>query len=152
MMNELLKDTVERSELVEQTFDFWFNDREHIRSPFPTYIRPELRRKATDLFFNWSANLKEEAKDEMNEEMVAEKFEEIIFETATTLVKTQEERLTILYPFLPRIGDQLKNEKGDAGHITDRWMKKEGDHNFMWVTCVNTFTKEKWKTSFELPL
>ncbi|TNF32339.1 MAG: hypothetical protein EP319_00030 [Deltaproteobacteria bacterium] len=151
-MKELLKNSVESSELVEQTFEFWFNNHEHIRSPFPDYIRPELKRKATDLFFQWSCNLKDEAKDEMNDEMVAEKFEEIIFETATSLVKTEEERLSILYPFLPRVGDQLKNEIGEPGDITDRWMKREGDHNFMWVTCENSLTKEKWNTSFELPV
>lgn len=151
-MKELLMDTVERSELVEQTFQFWFSDHGHVRSPFPNYIHNQLRNLATERFFLWSNGLKEDAKDEMNDEMIAEKFEEIIFEIATTLIKTEDERLTILYPFLPRTGDQITNENGEQGVIIDRWMKKEGDHNFMWVKCENKTIDTTWTTSFELPL
>lgn len=151
-MKELLKDTVESSELVEQTFHFWFNDNDHIRSPFPTYIRPELKKLSVELFFQWSSSLKDEAKEEMNEEMIAEKFEEIIFETASKLIKTEDERITILYPFLPRLEDIITNEEGEAGKVKDRWIKKDGDSQFLHVKCEKDKDKSVWETSFELPL
>lgn len=151
-MKELDINTVESSELVEQTFHFWFNDNGHIRSPFPEYIRPELKRMATEKFYLWANSLTDKAKDELNDEMVGERFEEIIFETASNIVQTEEERITILYPFLPRGGDQLMNENGESGLVVDRYIKKDGDHNFLWVKCENKENGENWKTSFELPV
>ena len=53
-MKELDRSTVESSDMVEHTFKFWFNDNEHIRYPFPDYIQPQLKKDATDLFFNWT--------------------------------------------------------------------------------------------------
>ena len=48
MKKEIIAKKVEKSQLVEQTFDFWFNNKDsHIRSPFPEYIRPDLKRIAT---------------------------------------------------------------------------------------------------------
>jgi len=63
-MKELDKNTVESSELVEQTFNFWFSDQGHIRSPFPTYIHNELKQKATDRFYVWVNGLAPKAKDD----------------------------------------------------------------------------------------
>ena len=100
--------TIETSELIEQTFHFWFNDSNHIRSPFPNYIQNELKELAINKFSTWINNLKSEAEKEINDEIIGEKFEEIIFETAIPLVKTEDEKITILYPFLPRIQDKIK--------------------------------------------
>lgn len=151
-MNVLKRDTVEGSELVEQTFEFWFTDNAYIRSPFPNYIRQELKNTSVDLFYQWANNLNEKAKEELNDEIIAEKFEEIIFEVASTLVMTEDEKLTILYPFMPRMGDQFKNEEEKEGKIIDRYIGKEGDHSFFWVKCVLEDGSKEWKTSFELPV
>ena len=151
-MKELDSSTVESSELVEQTFKFWFTDNGHIRSPFPTYIQNELKVLATERFYEWVNGLRPEAKDELNDEAVGEKFEEIIFETATTLIKTEDERITILYPFLPRLGDALKDENGNESTIVDRAITKEGDTNLLKVFCENTNGGEKWTTTFPLPI
>src|SRR5690606_30983065 len=121
-----ISNTQESSDLIEQTFKFWYNDQEHIRSPFPEYIRTQLKLDSTDKFFNWAENINPQAKDELNDEMVGEKFEEFIFETALSLIKTEDERITILYPFLPRLNDELKSDKGDEAKIVDRELIKEG--------------------------
>ena len=152
IMKELESNTVESSELVEETFNFWLNDNGHIRSPFPTYIHSELRPLATTRFFEWAKSLNEEAKDELNDEAIGEKFEEIIFETATTLIKTEDERITILYPFLPRLGDNLKDDSDQESTIVDRSIIKEGDTSFLKVFCETDASKDKWTTTFELPL
>ena len=73
-MKELEPNTLESSELVEQTFNFWFTDNEHIRSPFPIYIRPILKEKAVNSFFKWVSELNPKAKEEVNDEIIAEKF------------------------------------------------------------------------------
>jgi len=88
----------------------------------------------------------------MNDEMVGERFEEIIFEFATSLVKTDDERITILYPFLPRLGDKLQKENDTDSLVVDRAMLKDGDHSYLKVSLENIETKEKWDTKFDLPV
>jgi len=46
----------------------------------------------------------------LNDESIGEKFEKIIFETATKLIKTEDERITIVYPFLPRLKDKRETQ------------------------------------------
>ena len=153
-MKELEPNTLESSELVEQTFNFWFSDNEHIRSPFPEYIRPILKEKAVNSFFKWVSELNPKAKEEVNDEIIAEKFEEVIFETATQLVLTEDEKLTIEYPFLPRLSDvifeDVENKKGKS-IIVDRSKIKDGDFNYMKLKLEKIDTKETWETKFELP-
>lgn len=151
-MNELKQHSVESSELVDQTFKFWFNDNEHIRSPFPKYIHSQLRFEATDLFFNWAKNIDPKAKEELNDEIIGEKFEEFIFETATKLIKTEDERITILYPFLPILGDKLQKEEKMDSEIVDRSITKEGDTSYLKLKLENIETKDEWETQVELPL
>ena len=153
-MKELDSTTIESSEMVEQTFKFWFEGSAHIRSPFPGYIHAELKNIAVEQFFKWASGLKEEAKDEVNDEAIGEKFEEIIFETALGLVITEDEKITINYPFLPRIDDEITdpdNKDLESSFVTDRAMVSEGDHNFVKVKLVKSVSKEKWETKFELP-
>lgn len=144
--------TIIDSDFIEQAFSFWFNDQEHIRSPFPTYIHSALKPQAIEKFEEWLENIHEDAKDEFNDEMIAEKFEEILFEIALTLIKTEDERLTILYPFLPRIDDKIKDDNQVENKIISRFMKESGDDKFLEIKCLNESTNEEWITSFELPV
>ena len=107
---------------------------------------------ATERFYEWTNGLKPEAKDELNDEAIGEKFEEIIFETATSLIQTEDEKLTILYPFLPRLGDSLNDENKNQSTIVDRMIVKEKDTSYLKVVCVRDENNEKWETQFPLPL
>lgn len=154
-MKELEPNTVESSELVEQTFKFWFTDNDHIRSPFPEYIRAILKEKAVEGFFKWVSNLNPKAKEEVNDEMIAEKFEEVIFEIAMGLVHTEDEKITIQYPFLPRLGDEISNNETDnpqLSKVTDRLIVKDGDTNYLKLKLENVTDQQVWETKFELPL
>jgi len=151
-MKELDSNTIESSEMVEETFKFWFNTSEHIRSPFPDYIKEQLKKDATQLFYEWASGLNPQAKDEMNDEMIGEKFEELIFESAIRLIKTDDERITIMYPFLPRIGDKINKENESDSVIIDRALLKEGDQSYLKINLENKETKEKWETKFDLPV
>ncbi len=151
-MEALDPNTVESSELVSQTFEYWFNDHNHIRSPFPEYIRERLKRQATDRFFQWASKLNTDAAKEINEVVISEKFEGIIFETAIDLVNTEDERITILYPFLLRKGDRVQSNQNDEKSIViDRSFEKDGDLSFLRVKLKKTHSLETWETRFELP-
>ena len=143
------------TDMMTAAFDYWFSDNGHVRSPFPVYIREELRGKAADKFLSWTKQVPAKAKKEINDEIIAEKFEEILFEIAATLVITEDEKLTIRYPFLIRIGDVINvkgvDEKKAESKVIDRWHFKKGDEAFMKVKLKNTVSGDVWETDFELP-
>ena len=142
--------TLINSEFIEEAFLFWFNDEDHIRSPFPDYIRPALKQKAIEKFSEWIEGVHQDAKDEFNDEMFAEKFEEILFEISLSLIQTEDERITILYPFLPRLNDKTAKDSQES-IIIERAIQVDGDFKSLLLTCLDSKTNEKWTTSFELP-
>lgn len=154
-MTEEKKPIPFEGEMIEEAFRFWFNDDSHIRSPFPQYIREELRMKTLDRFFDWTRNVPDKVAKDINDEIVAEKFEEILFETASGMVQTYDEKLTILYPFLPRLGDMIYEKNLPEGEsestVVDRLHIKKEDHAFLKVKCRNNFSGKEWFTEFELP-
>ena len=84
--------------------------------------------------------------------MIGEKFEEVIFDTAGKLVKTEDERLTILYPFLPRINDKIENKIKGESIVIDRVVVKEGDSSFLKLFMKNIENNDEWDTKMELPM
>lgn len=155
MTQEKKEDTGVKNEMVDVALTFWFNDQGHIRSPFPLYIREPLRNQAVDKFFEWVGKISDRARGEINDEIVAEKFEEILFETAAELVRTQDERLTILYPFMPRLGDVITPKETDAMNgqslVIERIHLRRGDQSYLKIKLKSTLTENEWETEFELP-
>lgn len=153
--NKLKSQSFIEPEMIEAAFEFWFKDQDHVRTPFPFYIRENLRLASIDKFLSWSRQLSEKAKKEINDEILAERFEEIIFELALDMVLTEDEKLTIRYPFMLRIGDTIKGKGIPDGKaeskVIDRWFLKRGDFSFMKVKFKNTATGEEKETEFELP-
>jgi hypothetical protein len=139
-------------ELLEAAFNYWLSNHNHVRTPFPQYIWVELQEQAESKFMKWKSGLDEKAKDDFNEEIVAEKLDEIIFEIGMELVKSEDEKFTILYPFMPRIGDRIDShpEHGKS-KIVSRGIKVKGDHSFMEVT-LESDSGGNWTTEFELPV
>lgn len=142
-------------EMLEAAFNFWFNDDRHIRSPFPIYIRERLTEISTEAILDWANQISEDGKKEINDEIISEKFEEIIFETALKLVLTEDEKITIRYPFLLRIDDKIEakneNEQVEESIVVDRLIIKKGDHTFLKVVLRNLSSNLKWEAKFELP-
>ena len=143
------------SEMVQQTFAYWFSDHEHVRSPFPFYIQQDVKEKSLEAFADWIGKLNEKAKEEINEEIAHEKFEEILFQQASTLVKTDDEVLTLRFPFLPRAGDKIDgdgiDDRSGENIIQKRYLIKERKDEFMEVSVKNTASGKVWETRFELP-
>ncbi len=144
---------IQKNGMIETAYNFWFNDSGHIRSPFPVYIREILKEKASVKFSDWTSKISERAKKEINDEILAEKFEEILFETALGLVSTEDEKLTILYPFMPRTGDVINPKDAPNGEskITRRAHLKRGDHSFLKLKLEAIDSGKEWETEFELP-
>ncbi len=87
--------------------------------------------------------------------MVAEKFEEILFSEAMEMVKTQDERITLQYPFLPRVGDRVRHKDGGdhpESTVVDRHFSKEGNKTFLKVINEPVEGGQRWSTKFELPV
>jgi len=143
------------SEMVRSTFEYWFADHMQVRSPFPFYVQQDVREKAVPVFHDWMHKLNPQAIKEIDEGIAHEKFEEILFEVAMPLVKTDDEVLTLRFPFLPRCGDPI--DGGDiAGRqgeniVRSRSLVKDGKHEFMAVEAENRATGTRWETRFELP-
>ncbi|MCC7051592.1 MAG: hypothetical protein IT239_07435 [Bacteroidia bacterium] len=141
--------------MIEAALNFWFSNSEHLRSPFPVYIREDLQNKAVLKFLEWGGQISSEAKREINDEILAEKFEEILFEIAHNMVLTEDEKLTIKYPFMPRVGDHINasTPQGQEGksQVMDRFYHKKGDEVFLKIKLKNSTTEEVWETDFELP-
>ena len=141
-------------EMIKAAFVFWFSDGDHLRSPFPLYIRERLQFEAINKFLDWGSRISDKAKKEINDEILVEKFEEIIFELASDMVETEDEKLTIRYPFMPRIGDAIHNKENMAeqseSKITQRSYYKKDDTAFMKVKLIKTVSQEEWETKFEL--
>lgn len=148
-------DQLAASDMVAQTFNYWFADHEHVRSPFPFYVQDDVKMKAVGAFHAWMSKLNAKANEEITEEIAHEKFEEILFEQAAQLVKTDDEILTLRFPFLPRLGDPIDGGdiEGRSGEnlIRGRLLVSEDKDEFMEMTVENVASAERWTTRFELP-
>lgn len=149
------KEQLASSQMIQTTFEYWFSDHEHVRSPFPFYIHNEVKENAVEAFLEWMQNLNPKANEEINEEIAHEKFEEVLFQVGSALVKTDDEVLTLRFPFLPRCGDPIDGGEidGRAGEniIQKRYLTKEGKDEFMEVSVKNSDSGQVWNTRFELP-
>ncbi|MCK6649347.1 MAG: hypothetical protein L6Q66_06810 [Bacteroidia bacterium] len=141
--------------MLDASFDFWFNDNEHIRSPFPDNIKDNLQQQTIARFNQWVNNISDKAKDEINDEILVEKLEEIMFEIGLSLVNTDDEKITVQYPFMPRLGDLIKlkdvNKSEGESKVVAREIIKKEDTTLLKVSFLNLATNESWETEFELP-
>lgn len=144
---------VESSEIVRQSFNFWFSDNGHIRSPFPAEIISTLKINSILQFQNWLNNLPSQVKKEEIDNVIIEKFEEFLFESGLSLVQNEDQKISINYPFLPRIGDKINKEQEDDEHeILDRRIVHEKDHSYLWIEAKSLNTQQLWETKIELPV
>ncbi|HQV51932.1 MAG: hypothetical protein IPI00_12295 [Flavobacteriales bacterium] len=144
-------EVIRKSPALHETIAFWFSDRDHLRSPFPPEIREELTEKAAVQFHKWVNLLDPKAKGEVDDEVIGEKIEEIIFACAMELVTDVEQRITIRYPFMPRPGDPITSSDGAESKVIARKIEKEGKDGFLMVLARETGSSKEWSTRFELP-
>lgn len=141
--------------MLSASLEYWFTDHEHVRSPFPEYMRMQLATESSSKMLSWTNQLSDEAKKELSQEMLAEKFEELLFDAAHVLAESDDEKLTIKYPFMPRTGDPINIVSDDvvtgSGTIKSRRIEKEGDSVFLTLEVSDNKTSAISVTRFELP-
>lgn len=144
------------SEMVQAAMQFWLIGDEHIRSPFPQYIHDELQSRTLERFNTWLGQLDgQQAETEVTDEVMAAKLEEILFETALPMVKSEDERITVMFPFLPRVGDPVNAgtaAEGISGNVQHRKIVIEEEAPFLLVTVVDEGSGNSWQTKIDLPI
>lgn len=141
-------------DFIEKGYQFWFEDNQHLRSPFPKEIQADLREYSFRTFMEWTYELSEEEQDKMTDEELVEMFEVLLFNEATKLVGKDdtETLLTINYPFLPRLGDEVNDKEQGPSKVLSRTLdKKEDDKVYMKLTLETIASEKPWETSFEMP-
>ena len=136
----------------EMSFKFWFKDNEQIRTPFPEKIQPELRKLTSRIFVEWVLELSDDEKSKLDKEEIVEVFEMFLFNQATGLVEDEEQKITICYPFLPRVGDVVDDKSRGSSTVMARQMNvKEDNKKYLKLNLKSESASEEWETEFELP-
>lgn len=140
------------SDFFEESFKFWFKDNEHIRTPFPVNIQEDLKEKAFRVFMEWVYELTEEEKSKLENEEIVETFEMILFNQAMGLVTDEDQKITICYPFLPRLGDVVDDKERGASKVISRNVDVHKDEKkYLKVKLRSETILQEWETEFELP-
>lgn len=143
-----------KQQLVEAACGFWFSDNERIRTPFPKEMQDELKKKAGTEFELWIDSFTEKDAAEVDDQELASVFEMLLFGEALKLVEegNDDQVITINYPFLPRIGDTVNDEKHAESKVVDRRLEvREEQHPFMIIHMEETGSGEAWTSEIELP-
>lgn len=140
------------NDFFEASYNFWFTDNEHIRTPFPADIQEELKEKAFRFFMEWVFELSDEEKSNLAKEEIVETFEMVLFNQAMELVKNEDEKLTICYPFMPRMGDVVEDKEKGASKVIERKLEiKEDEKKYLKLKLKPQTSAHEWETEFELP-
>jgi len=136
----------------EESFKFWFEDNEHIRTPFPEKIHKGLKEKTFRVFMEWVFELTDEEKSRMENEEIVETFEMILFNQAMELVNDEDQKITVCYPFLPRLGDVVEDKEKGASKVIYRKLDVNKDEKkYLKVKLESESESQVWETEFELP-
>lgn len=140
------------AKFIDPGFEYWFTNHEHVRSPFPSSIKSALKERTSILFFEWIDGLKETELKAMKEDEFVEMFETVLFNEAMKMVENEDQQLTISYPFLPRLGDQVNHSLHGKGNLVGRKeiVSKENRKLFE-LSVLSQETGKAWETQFELP-
>ena len=140
------------AKFIDPGFEYWFSNHEHVRSPFPSAIRNALKERVSNIFFEWIDGLKERELKAMKEDEFVEMFETLLFNEAMKLVEDEDQQLTIAYPFLPRLGDQVNHSLHGKGNLVGRKeiVSKENKKLFV-LSVLSQGSGKTWETQFELP-
>ena len=140
------------SDFIEESFKFWYNDNEHIRTPFPVEIQGKLKENTFRVFMEWVFELSDVEKSGMENEEIVETFEMILFNKAMELVKDEDQKITICYPFLPRLGDVVEDKEKGASKVIERRMDvKKDEKKYLKIKLKAENVLREWETEFELP-
>jgi len=68
------------------------------------------------------------------------------------LVEDEDQKITICYPFMPRLGDVVDDEEKGASKIVSRKVDTNKDEKkYLKVKLKSESVVQEWETEFELP-
>ncbi|WP_372649571.1 hypothetical protein [Draconibacterium sp.] len=139
-------------DFIDESFKFWFNNNDHIRTPFPENIQRKLKERTIRIFMEWVYELGDEEKNRLTNDIIVETFEMILFNQAMNMVTDEDHKISICYPFLPRLGDVVNDKnKGTSTIISRELDVKDDEKKYLKVRLINTDAELEWATEFELP-
>ncbi|NQU52501.1 MAG: hypothetical protein HQ522_08170 [Bacteroidetes bacterium] len=140
------------SDFFEESFKFWFEDNEQIRTPFPDEIKEDLKEKTFRVFMEWVFELSDDEKSKLKNDEIVETFEMILFNQAMGMVEDEDQKITICYPFMPRLGDVVDDKEKGASKVISRKMDLNKDEKkYLKVKLISETVSQEWETEFELP-
>ncbi len=151
-LQRLEHQTLIGQDFIEAAFRDWLEDSDDYRCPFPEAMREELSEKTFRLFMEWTFQL--DNSTPISSDVLSEKFGEIIQNVGLSLAQTDDERITIQYPGLPRVGDKVNFHDSvtemRTGEIIQRYLIENTGKKEIRVRVRYSDTAEEWETSFEL--
>jgi len=141
-------------ELVDAACNFWFNDNDRVASPFPKGIQVELKRNAQAEYVKWLHNLTPNDRGEIEDEELAGVFEQLLFGEALKIVGEGDSELllTIHYPFMPRVGNQVNDQAHGPSTVVKRELEEKEDGKlYMIVSLTADAGGGDWQTEFAIP-
>jgi hypothetical protein len=153
-LQRLKQQTIIGQEFMEAAFADWFEDTDKFRSPFPEKMRDKLSELTFRLFMEWTFQ-RQEHDGPITAEELGEKFGEIIQMVSISLAQSDEERMTIYYPDLPRVGDAVTfhgESESDTreGEVVNRYLVDTDGHKELRLLGRYNDTGEVWETGFDL--
>ncbi len=148
-----MKSKAKKYQLIEAACQFWFNDNDRVRSPFPESIHQQLKRKTQTRYLEWVKSFDDVDKEEVDDEELAGVFESFLFAEALELVGEEDgdQVLTIHYPFLPRIGDRVNNDVNGPSRIVSRELEQKDDDKLYMVLSLEAESGTSWQTEILIP-
>lgn len=135
-----------------ESFKFWFDDNEQIRTPFLEIIQEELKKKTFRTFMEWVYELKDDEKSKLENEEIVELFEMILFNQAMEMVEDEDQKITICYPLMPRLGDAVDDNERGSGKVVGRKLDVEKDEKkYLKIMLRSDSDMQEWEVRFELP-
>ncbi len=139
--------TIIGQDFLTEAFNFWLHDSENLRSPFPTYTHEPLIQNTFTRLMHWA--FAQDA-NEVTEEKISQIFQAIITEEGSALVQTDDERLSIVYPEYPRIGDAASLPDKGKYKVVRRELSDRNDHLFLKLILQHDTTSALLETEFEV--
>ncbi len=102
--------TLINQEFINLNFSYWLMDDKEAKTPFPPYMYEELQEKTFKEFMKWVFIVDDNDQD-ITEEELCEKFEEVIKDIAFKLAKNKDDILSIKYINYPAKGELVRIDR-----------------------------------------
>lgn len=134
---------------LSEGFAYHFDDNADLRSPFPAYTHDALVQNTFQRIMHWAF---EQDKTRVTDEILTSVFQSILVEEGQKLVATDDERLSIAYPELPRLGDTTNIAEKGVYKISRRHLYQKEDALFLKIFLQNTLTGHVMEADYEVEM